>query len=56
MVVSSFLLKMSIKMLCLSSFLEQVWESKLVFISLSVFELWITIVGLGIIYNAHFEV
>lgn len=35
-------------MLCLSSFLEQVWESRLVFISLSVFELWIITVGLGL--------
>lgn len=33
----------------LSSFLEQVWESRLIFISLSVFELWIRTVDLGLI-------
>ena len=39
----------------LSSFLEQVWESRLIFISLSVFSTMYYTCRSWIIYNAYFE-
>lgn len=48
MVVSFCLLNLSYQDALLSSSLEQFWESRLIFISLSMFELWIIIVDLGL--------
>lgn len=47
MVVSFCLLNLSYQN-ALSALLEQFWESRLIFISLSMFDLWIIIVDLGL--------